>query len=73
MKKLNETNSNFEVKMSKFHGGQILCYTNSLKVALQVLKKNTFHDCYCGCVLINALNENSLIELEKYKSERGIY
>lgn len=57
--KLNENNSNFAVKASNFHGGNIISFHNSLKEALKTERKNRVPNCKCGCAYIIPLNEQA--------------
>lgn len=63
--KLNENNSNYAVKASNFHGGNMISFHNSLNEALKAEKKNCVLGCKCGCAYIIPLNANAKKELLK--------
>lgn len=79
MKKLNEENARFAVVKTAFHGGGIASMHTSLSSAFKSARKNTVHECICGCAEVFPVTAEAAEELCKaykdkaYKSGRGFY
>lgn len=61
--KLNESNSQFAVVKTAFHGGGVISYHNSIEEAIKSDRKYSSGGCTCGCCRVIPITEEAREEL----------
>lgn len=63
--KLNETNARFAVVRTKFHGGGVISFHNSLKEAEKSANHNRYYGCECGCCAVVPITVDAQKEMHR--------
>ena len=63
--KLNETNARFAVVRTKFHGGGVISFHNSLKEAEKSANHNRYYGCECGCCAVVPITVDAQREMHR--------